>query len=376
MFTKFRYTINFPIDECDTEIVIKNINKHLKIKLTPLAENSEDYNAVYNGDKYSIILSDGYGFINFAELDKDYISNIVDLLGKGLGFNKNDYDILLDNMVVDNKTKKEFMLMEEENDDEDEDEEEEQIEYRYQATFGLNGGENSYKLLNRKLDYKLKSNTGEYSCEKYQLSLDYDIGYVYFKELDKTFIKETMNKLVQAFGDDKWFWDIRDEQDDCDVKEPEEDKEELKEDDEEELLQIALISDNVLEKAQEAYQQKYNKLILSGWNEKVVEFIAVLTKYLYLIDNTNPLYKARQTKEFYAYISKNVNVMLEEPNEKKKKVLVSLLNKMISKTTKIKKELADTNKEYWVSMFNDFNLILNNADAEIKNVLNTLNASI
>jgi hypothetical protein len=246
--------------------------------------------------------------------------------------------------------------------------------YRYQTTFGFEC-ENAYKLLNRALGYKLKNNTDEYTCEKYRLSLDYNLGFVYFKELDRTFIKDTMTKIVKALGDDKWYWDVRDETEDCDIEDEaseQEDEEELLQ----ELLQLAPIPDNILEKAQKAYQEKYNKLISSGWNEKVSEFIAVLTKDLYIMSNTNPLHKARHTKKYYAYIYENVKVMLEEPNEKKKKVLASLLNRMISKTDEIKSDLANTDKEYWVSMIDDFNIILNNADAEIKNTLNTLNASI
>ncbi len=256
--------------------------------------------------------------------------------------------------------------------------------YRYQSSFGFEC-ENAYKLLNRSLGYKLKNNTDEYNCEKYRLSLDYNLGFVYFKELDRTFIKDTMTKIVKALGDDKWYWDVRDEIEDCDIEYEEyvtseqEDESSKSKDEEEllqELLQLAPILDNILEEAQNAYQEKYNKLISSGWNENVSEFIAVLTKDLYIISNTNPLHKARHTKKYYAYIYENVKVILEEPNEKKKKVLANLLNRMISKTDELKRDLANTDKEYWVSMIDDFNIILNNADAEIKNTLNTLNTSI
>jgi hypothetical protein len=214
MFTNFRYTINFPIDDCDTEKIIKKINKQLKIKLMTLAQNSEDYNAVYNGDKYSIILSDGYGFINFAELDKEYICNIMELLGKGLGFNKKTYDILLDNKVVDNETKEEFMLIEE-----DGIENKEVIEFRYEAYFAFQN-KNAYNLLNSALGYNLKNKTDEYNCEKYRLKMNTKFLHVYFKELDTKFIKDTMNKIVCALGETEWYWDVKDEQEDCFIDEP------------------------------------------------------------------------------------------------------------------------------------------------------------
>ncbi len=99
-------------------------------------------------------------------------------------------------------------------------------EYRYQTNFGFEG-ENAYKLLNRALGYKLKNNTDKYSCEKYRLSLDYDLGFVYFKELDRTFIKDTMNKIVKALGDDKWYWDVTDEIEDCDIEDEDQEEEQF-----------------------------------------------------------------------------------------------------------------------------------------------------
>jgi hypothetical protein len=309
----------------------------------------------YSADKFSLAANNQHGFIGFHELDIEYIKSII-------------LQIMLDitevtiidtetetNTIINLKEQKETML--------------DLPEYRYQSYFDFRS-EHAYKHLNRTLGYQLKNNTDEYICEKYKLSLDYDVGYVYFKELDRTFIKDTMTKIVSALGNDKWYWDVMDEMEYGDIEN------EASEQGEEELLEFASIPNNILEEAQNAYQEKYNKLISSGWNENVSEFIAVLTKDLYLIDNTNPLYKARQTKEYYAHIYENVKVMLEEPNEKKKKVLSSLLNRMISKTDEIKSDLANTDKEYWVSMIDDFNIILNNADAEIKNTLNTLNASI
>ena len=220
-YINYRYTINFPIDIEETKAVNK-ISKKLKITFQKLENDIRDYCAIYNGDKYSIVLSDGFGFINFGELDKDYICSIVNLLGEGLGFNKPNnnalldvYNILFDNMVIDNETKEEFMLIDKE---ENSASLEEQIKYRYEAYFAFQN-KNAYTVLNDVLGYNLKNKTDEYTCEKYRLNMNTKFLHVYFKELDKAFIKDTMNKIVRALGEEEFCWDVKDLQEDSYIDE-------------------------------------------------------------------------------------------------------------------------------------------------------------
>ncbi len=143
-YTKYRYSIMFYIDICDHNEVVTNINKQLNINMDWLEDNDEDYRAVYNGDKYSIVISDGYGLINFNSIDdRIYVSGVVYLLGKALG--NSEYDILDDRQIEDNELgvryyfdspeEKEPFVDDEaedddeaENDDEDDDEDEDEFE--------------------------------------------------------------------------------------------------------------------------------------------------------------------------------------------------------------------------------------------------------
>ena len=118
-------------------------------------------------------------------------------------------------MVIDNETKEEFMLIDKE---ENSASLEEQIKYRYEAYFAFQN-KNAYTVLNDVLGYNLKNKTDEYTCEKYRLNMNTKFLHVYFKELDKAFIKDTMNKIVRALGEEEFCWDVKDLQEDSYIDE-------------------------------------------------------------------------------------------------------------------------------------------------------------
>ncbi len=220
----------------------------------------------YSADKFSLAADNQNGVIAFHELDIEYIKSII-------------LQIMLDitevtiidtetetNTIINLKEQKETMS--------------DFTEYRYQSSFGFEC-ENAYKLLNRALGYKLKNNTDECTCEKYRLSLDYNLGFVYFKELDRTFIKDTMTKIVKALGDDKWYWDvrewywdIRDEIEDCYIEDKnEEQDEEQDEDKNEEQYEDKKEYKNTITIFDKTF--KYNTLITeeSHGNRVILKFI-------------------------------------------------------------------------------------------------------
>ncbi len=148
LYKKYRYSIMFYIDICDHDEVVTNINKELGINMDLLEDNDEDYRAVYNGDKYSIVISDGYGLINFVSVDdRFYFCGVVYLLGKALG--NTEYDILDDRYIEDNELHVRYLfhtpeeketfaddedndvIEDEDNKDEDEDEDEDDDEDEY-----------------------------------------------------------------------------------------------------------------------------------------------------------------------------------------------------------------------------------------------------
>ena len=90
--------------------------------------------------------------------------------------------------------------------------------YHYLATIGFECG-NAYKLINRAMNINLKTNYSDYECEDYQISLDNDIAFVYFKEPNKALIRRTMDTIAYALGEDEYYWDLRNQKTDREVPE-------------------------------------------------------------------------------------------------------------------------------------------------------------
>ena len=90
--------------------------------------------------------------------------------------------------------------------------------YHYLATIGFECG-NAYKLINRAMNINLKTNYDEYECEDYQISLDSDMAFVYFKEPNKALIRRTMDTIAYALGEDQYCWDLRNQKTDREVPE-------------------------------------------------------------------------------------------------------------------------------------------------------------
>ncbi len=77
-------------------------------------------------------------------------------------------------------------------------------EYRYTSNIGL-PGITANLLINKEFGLNLKHEYDSYKCKDYEIILDGDMAYIYFKEFHISFIKETMNKISYALGyNDKW----------------------------------------------------------------------------------------------------------------------------------------------------------------------------
>jgi hypothetical protein len=216
----------------------------------------------YSADKFSLAADNQNGFIGFHELDIEYIKSII-------------LQIMLDitevtiidtetetNTIINLKEQKETML--------------DLTEYKYEIYFDFRS-EHAYKRLNRTLGYKLKNNTDEYICEKFRLNLKNNFGFVYFKELDRSFIKDTMKKILSALDETVYYWDgksycdIRNETEDEDKdeeqdEEKDEEQDEEQDEDEKEYKNTITIFDKTF---------KYNTLITkeSHGNRVILKFI-------------------------------------------------------------------------------------------------------
>jgi hypothetical protein len=80
----------------------------------------------------------------------------------------------------------------------------------YKAHFTFEEATYAHQVVNEALGTNFTSNTGTYTCPKYEVELDGDNGDVIFEKLDREYIKEIMNKLSHALGKENYYWVVED----------------------------------------------------------------------------------------------------------------------------------------------------------------------
>jgi hypothetical protein len=271
--------------------------------------------------------------------------------------------------------------------------------YHYLATIGFECG-NAYKLINRAMNINLKTNYDEYECEDYQISLDSDMAFVYFKEPNKALIRRTMDTIAYALGEDEYCWDLRNQKTDREVSEGEEDDEldgemsVIPHDDcssccsandctEEEALEILAeyaeeerIEAEKQKKYDDLYKEKNDKMIADGWFAEQAEFLATVHKFLAIIEDTPRAHmKIVHVRSMYVYIERNVKIMAHFKSEAKKQSINRMLNQMSTKIVELKASAIEHMANGVISQIAMENLfsVLNSADEKIKETLNILN---
>ena len=279
--------------------------------------------------------------------------------------------------------------------------------YNYIATVGFECS-NAYKLINRAMNIDLKTNYDEYECEDYQISLDNDMVFVYFKEPNKALIRRTMDTIAYALGEDEYCWDLRNQKKDCDVPEikvegEDEDGEisDIPDDDcsscceccdisEEEALEILAeyaeeerIEAEKEKKHNDLYKEKYDKMIAAGWFTYHAEFLATCHKFLAIIeDSPRAKMKIIMVQSLYVYIEQNVKIMafFDEPRykEQRKQSIDRMLNQMSIKIVELKASATEHMTKGNITHITMENLfaVLNSADQKIQETLNVLNGVV
>jgi len=258
--------------------------------------------------------------------------------------------------------------------------------YNYIATVGFECS-NAYKLINRAMNIDLKTNYDEYECEDYQISLDNDMVFVYFKEPNKALIRRTMDTIAYALGEDEYCWDLRNQKKDCDVPEikvegEDEDGEisDIPDDDcsscceccdisEEEALEILAeyaeeerIEAEKEKKHNDLYKEKYDKMIAAGWFTYHAEFLATCHKFLAIIeDSPRAKMKIIMVQSLYVYIEQNVKI-------------IQMSIKIVELKASATEHMTKGNITH-ITMENLF-AVLNSADQKIQETLNILNGVV
>ena len=278
--------------------------------------------------------------------------------------------------------------------------------YNYIATVGFECS-NAYKLINRAMNIDLKTNYDEYECEDYQISLDNDMVFAYFKEPNKALIRRTMDTIAYALGEDEYCWDLRNQKKDCDVPEIKvegEDEDELDgemsvipDDDcsscceccdisEDEALEILAeyaeeerLEAEKEQKHNDLYKEKYDKMIASGWFDHQAEFLDTVHKFLAIIeDSPRAKMKIIMVQSLYVYIEQNVKIMSSSTSEARKQSINRMLNQMSSKIVELKASVTEHMAKGNITHITMENLfaVLNSADEKIKETLNILNGVV
>ena len=251
------------------------------------------------------------------------------------------------------------------------------------------------------MNINLKTNYDEYECEDYQISLDSDMAFVYFKEPNKALIRRTMDTIAYALGEDEYHWDLRNQKNDRNVPEGEEDDEldgeisVIPRDDcssccsandctEEEALEILAeyaeeerIEAEKQKKYDDLYKEKYDNMIAGGWFADQAEFLATVHKFLAIIEDTPRAHmKIIYVRSMYVYIEQNVKVMALFRSEAKKQSIIRMLNQMSTKIVELKASAIEHMANGVISQIAMENLfsVLNSADKKIKETLSIVNA--
>jgi hypothetical protein len=139
--------------------------------------------------------------------------------------------------------------------------------FRYRTDIGFEKSK-AYKYISKALNIKLKSNTHEYKCADYELSLDFNMAFVYFKEPNMTYIREIMHKIADALSEDKDCWSLYDDKCDCEIDINAESYEPEDHDDNESLRGADITEEEANEILEEYKMEEEEKLSKEALNAK------------------------------------------------------------------------------------------------------------
>jgi len=272
--------------------------------------------------------------------------------------------------------------------------------YHYIATVGFECS-NAFKLINRAMNINLNTNYDEYECEDYQISLDNDMAFVYFKEPNKALIRRTMDTIAYALGEDQYCWDLRNQKNDREVPEEGEDDDELDgeisvipRDDcssccsandctEEEALEILAeyaeeeqLESEKQKKYDDLYKEKYDKMIAAGYFTYHSEFIATCHKFIAIIEDTPRAHmKIIHIRSLYVYIEKNVHILASALlTDSKKQSIIKMMNAMSNQIPVLKEQAIEHMANGVISPVTMGNLfaVFIGAQEKIKETINIL----
>lgn len=204
--------------------------------------------------------------------------------------------------------------------------------FRYHADIGFENSK-AYKFINKAFGIELKSNTDEYKCADYELTLDYNVAYVYFKEPNMPFIREIMHKIANALSEYKDCWSLFDNKCDCEIDINAESYEPEDDDDNESLRGADITEEEaneILEEYRMEEEEKLSKEALNtkkmvytpkeynGYTRETAQYFNTVGELLNRFNDASDVNeKTKKTIEIYQYIIANSHILYVDLNENK-----------------------------------------------------------
>jgi len=226
---------------------------------------------------------------------------------------------------------------------------------KYTSYIGFDNNNSAYKFINNALNTDLGNNYDDYSCDNYEISMDGNMVFVKFNELNKKQIIETMNKILRALKMDENCFSVMDSNDEeIDVFESEEEtKEEKKE-----------------EVKEENNDCSFTRL---GYTKYQVKFIKMMKDYInQMTSEKEKVNKVKVAINMFQFVMANIDLMYTDLLPSNKDKVNSMIKGLIDKAVEVKQQIfasqnlpsdvssqailvLDTAHKNMISVYNDNN---------------------
>jgi len=197
---------------------------------------------------------------------------------------------------------------------------------KYTAYIGFDNNKNAYKFINKALNTDLGNNYDDYSCDNYEISMDGDMAFVKFNELNKKQIIETMNKIARSLKMDENCFSVTDSNDEeIDIFESEEEKKE-----------------DVKEEKKEDVKEEKNDCPLTrmGFTKYQVKIIKMMKDYISQMNaEKEKVNRVKVAISMFQFIMANIELMYTDLLPSNKDNVNSMIKGLIDKAVEVKQQV-------------------------------------
>jgi hypothetical protein len=205
---------------------------------------------------------------------------------------------------------------------------------KYTAYIGFDNNKNAYKFINKALNTDLGNNYDDYSCDNYEISMDGDMAFVKFNELNKKQIIETMNKIARSLKMDENCFSVTDSNDEeIDIFESEEEKkEDVKEEKKEDVKE---------EKKEDVKEEKNDcPLTRMGFTKYQVKFIKMMKDYInQMTAEKEKVNRVKIAISMFQFVMANIDLMYTDLLPSNKDKVNSMIKGLIDKAVEVKQQV-------------------------------------